>query len=90
MSNLTLGFCHLNFRCCAAVVGEHSECSEVYGASRNGAFRRENVGTSNRNRGEIPRRRKPKVSLAMVISQGLVGPKTMAKAAVDGHTVNIP
>ena len=35
-------------------------------------------------------RRKSKVSLAMAISQGLVGPKAMAKAATDGHTVNIP
>ena len=35
-------------------------------------------------------RRKPKVSLAMVISQGLGGPKPMAKAAGEGQTVNIP
>ena len=58
--------------------------------SRSGALRRENVGTSNRNAGEIPARRKSKVSLAMKISQGLVGPKVMAKAVADGHTVNIP
>lgn len=51
---------------------------------------RENVGTSNRNAGEIPARRKNKVSFAMVISEGLVGPKWMAKAGHDGHTVNIP
>ncbi len=38
----------------------------------------------------LPGRRKPKVSLVMLINQGLVGPKAMAKAAVDGHTVNIP
>ena len=38
----------------------------------------------------LPGRRKPKVSLAMLINQGLVGPKVMAKAAADGHTVNIP
>ena len=55
-----------------------------------GAYRSENVGTSNHNAGESPARRKPKVSLAMMISQGLVGPKRMAKAARDGHTVNIP
>ena len=55
-----------------------------------GAFGSENAGTSNRNAGEIPARRKTKVSLAMVISQGLVGPKPMAKAAGDGYTVNIP
>ena len=55
-----------------------------------GAFGSKNVGTSNRKEGEIPSRRKIKVSLAMVIIQGLVGPKGMAKAAPDGHRVNIP
>ena len=55
-----------------------------------GAYGSENVGTSNRNAGESPARRKPKVSLAMVVIQGLVGPKRMAKAARDGYTVNIP
>ena len=55
-----------------------------------GAFGSKNVGTSNRNEGESPSRRKTKVSLAMVINQGLVGPKPMAKAAGDGCTVNIP
>jgi hypothetical protein len=49
----------------------------------------ENVGTSNRKSGEIPGHRKPKVSLAMIISQGLVGPKSMAKAGDNGHGVNI-
>ena len=42
------------------------------------------------NAGEKPARRKIKVSFAMIISEGLVGPKEMAKAASDGHTVNIP
>ena len=55
-----------------------------------GALGRENVGTSNHNAGENPARRKIKVSLAMIVSQGLVGPKGMAKAAPDGHMVNIP
>ncbi len=55
-----------------------------------GAKRRENVGTSNHNTGENPVRRKLKVSLAMKIIQGLVGPKVMPKGAADGHTVNIP
>ena len=55
-----------------------------------GAYGRENVGTSNRNRGESPLRRKTKVSFAMLISEGLVGPKGMAKAEPDGHMVNIP
>ena len=58
--------------------------------SNPGAARSENVGTSNHNAGEIPARRKTKVSLAMLISQGLVGPKVMAKAEADGHRVNIP
>ena len=55
-----------------------------------GALRSKNVGTSNRNGGENPPRRKNKVSLAMKISQGLVGPKEMAKAASNGQKVNIP
>ena len=55
-----------------------------------GAFRSKNVGTSNHNAGENPARRKIKVSLAMSISQGLVGPKGMANAEPDGHMVNIP
>ena len=55
-----------------------------------GALRSKNVGTSNRNAGESPARRKTEVSLAMSINQGLVGPKGMAKAAPDGHMVNIP
>ena len=58
--------------------------------SNSGASRSENVGTSNHNAGEIPARRKTKVSLAMIVIQGLVGPKGMAKAAPDGHMVNIP
>jgi hypothetical protein len=58
--------------------------------TRSGACRSKNVGTSNHNAGERPAHRKMKDSLAMEISQGLVGPKGMAKAAPDGHTVNIP
>ena len=55
-----------------------------------GAFGSKNVGTSNRNAFENSARRKIKVSLVMSISQGLVGPKGMAKAVLDGHRVNIP
>ena len=40
-----------------------------------GAFRRENVGMSNRKSGERPDRRKPKVSSAMAIIGGLGAPK---------------
>ncbi len=55
-----------------------------------GAYRSKNVGTSNHNALENSARRKTKVSLAMSISQGLVGPKGMAIAAPDGWQVNIP
>ena len=55
-----------------------------------GALRSKNVGTSNHKADEISARRKTKVSLAMLISQGLVGPKGMAKAVLDGQWVNIP
>jgi len=53
-------------------------------------LRSENVGLSNRKSGEIPDHRKSKVSLAMAINQGLVGPKAKPKGAVDGQPVNIP
>ena len=55
-----------------------------------GACGSKNVGTSNRNAAGNAARRKIKVSLVMSISQGLVGPKGMAKAVLDGHMVNIP
>ena len=58
--------------------------------SHSGACGSKNVGTSNRNPDEISGRRKIKVSLVMSISQGLVGPKGMAKAVLDGQQVNIP
>ena len=45
---------------------------------------------SNRNSGEIPGHRKPKVSLAMTIIQGLGGPKANPKGVTDGQPVNIP
>ncbi len=48
------------------------------------------VGTSNRNAGENPARRKTKVSFAMIISEGLVGPKGMVITEPDGYMVNIP
>ena len=71
-------------------VRERSVRNEAKGVTHGGAFRSENAGTSNRNAGEIPARRKIKVSFAMVISEGLVGPKPIAKAGGDGHRVNIP
>ena len=72
------------------VVGECSGRNEAHDASRSGAARSKNVGTSNRKSDEKSDRRKSKVSLAMEISQGLVGPKVMAKAATNGQRVNIP
>ena len=45
---------------------------------------------SNRNGSEILPDRKPKVSLAMVINQGLGGPKAKPKGVADGQPVNIP
>jgi len=61
------------------MVGEHPHCCEVYDVSRDGAMRSENVGTSNRNPAEYAGHRKPKVSLAMVISQGLGDPNPNPK-----------
>ena len=55
-----------------------------------GASGSENVGISNRNTGEIPVHRKSKVSLAMLINQGLVAPKAMPNGVADGQQVNIP
>jgi len=72
------------------VVRERPVCDEAKGATHGGAFRSENASTSNRNAGESPARRKIKVSCSTVIGAGLVGPKGMAKAGPDGHTVNIP
>ena len=73
-----------------AVVGERSIRDEAQGVTQGGAYGSENVGTSNRNASEILARRKNKVSFAMEIIEGLVGPNRMANAGLDGHTVNIP
>ena len=72
------------------MVGEYSIRNEAKGVTHSGAYGSKNVGTSNRKAGENPARRKIKVSFAMTISEGLVGPKGMAKAGLDGHMVNIP
>jgi hypothetical protein len=45
---------------------------------------------SNHNVSEILTRRKSKVSWAMLIIPGLVGPKARPKGVVDGQQVNIP
>ena len=72
------------------MVGERSAGSEAESVSHGGARRSENVGMSNRNVSEILTPRKSKVSWAMAIIPGLVGPKARLKSVVDGHTVNIP
>ncbi len=78
------------FRKDIKVVGERSLCTEGKGVTHAGAQGSENVGTSNRNACEIHARQKNKVSFAMEIIEGLVGPKPMANAGGDGCTVNIP
>jgi len=55
-----------------------------------GALGRENVGISNHNASERLAHRKPKVSLAMFINQGLVGPKDKQRCDAEGQPVNIP
>ena len=72
------------------LVGERSVCDEGEEVTHAGAIGSENVGTSNRKASEILARRKNKVSFAMEIIEGLVGPKQMANAGCDGYTVNIP
>ncbi len=54
------------------------------GETRPGAMRSENAGTSNRKTGETPVRRNTKVSFAMLISEGLVGPKGIPNGGPDG------
>ena len=73
------------------MVGERSYRSEGVPVRDAGALRSENVGLSNRKSGEMPDRRKPKVSLAMVISQGLAGPNPCSPMGRcgDGQNVNI-
>ena len=66
------------------VVGERSIREEAKEVTHGGAYGSENVGTSNRNASEILARRKNKVSFAMKIIEGLVGPKPMANAGGDG------
>jgi hypothetical protein len=78
------------FQRVALGVGKRSIRAEASCVSRRGVYGSENAGTSNRNAGEIPAHRKSKVSWAMVIIPGLVGPKVRPKGVVDGHTVNIP
>ena len=55
-----------------------------------GAYGSENVGMSNKKSREIRDHRKSKVSWAMNVIPGLVGPKARPKGVVDGQLVNIP
>ena len=54
-------------------VGEHSMCVECVRTTVAGAHGKANVGISNDKGGEIPPRRKSKVSRAMPVIPGLVG-----------------
>lgn len=55
-----------------------------------GAVSSENAGMSNLKEGENPSHRKSKVSWAMIIIPGLVGPKPRRSSVGDGQRVNIP
>ena len=55
-----------------------------------GALSSENAGMSNHKEGENPSHRKSKVSWAMIIIPGLVGPKPRRISVGDGQRVNIP
>ena len=55
-----------------------------------GAVPSENAGMSNLKAGENPAHRKSKVSWAMIIIPGLVGPKPRRISVGDGQRVNIP
>ena len=54
-----------------------------------GAQGSENAGMSNHKSCENHDRRKPKVSVAMTINHGLVGPKVNPKGVTDGQQINI-
>ena len=58
--------------------------AEVEPARVGGAHGSENVGMSSMKQGEKPCHRKPKVSWAMIVNPGLVGPKARLKSVVDG------
>ena len=55
-----------------------------------GAFESENGGMSSNKESEILSHRMSKVSWAMLIIPGLVGPKARLKSVVDGQQVDIP
>jgi len=59
--------------------------AEAVCVSSGGAHGSENVGMSSKKFGENPNHRKPKVSWAMIVNPGLVGPKARLKSVVDGR-----
>ena len=66
-------------------VEEYSICTEVYVVRRYGAYRSKNVGMSNYNAGENPAHLKSKVSWAMFVTPGLVGPNRCSEGSIrDG------
>ena len=67
------------------VVGERLIRAEAVSVRNGGVYRSENVGMSSNNSGENPGHRKPKVSWAMTVIPGLVGPKARLKSVVDGQ-----
>jgi len=56
------------------VVEEYSISVEAYAVRRCGVYGRKNVGISSKKAGENPAHLKSKVSWAMVVNPGLVGP----------------
>lgn len=71
--------------CAVYVRGRRAFLTSCEGRSvrATGASRSENVGMSNHNHNEKLRPQKSKVSVALAINHGLVGPKAMAKAAAE-------
>ena len=64
--------------------------AEVASVRSGGVHKSENVGMSSKKPGENPGHRKSKVSWAMTVNPGLVGPKARLRSVVDGQQVNIP
>ena len=78
-------FCALGFPLlCSGLVGKRSIGDEAISVRNGGAYGSENVGMSNIKLREIRDHRKSKVSWAMNVTPGLVGPKARPKGVVDG------
>ena len=83
---LELVICILEFPLlCSGVVEEYFVRVEVGLARAGGVCRRKNVGMSSKKAGENPAHLKSKVSWAMVVNPGLVGPNRLSERIVrDG------